>query len=136
MSKYESRKQFHDALGFEYTNERYSWSAVNHDTKQVMFSVWKHYNPHNWKEYLTLHPSWEKGISYRESLRYIDLVKNHGYEPCILVNEPTERFDYPRGNRPEQEVMIKKSLTSFYFTCTMREEDGAVYMKVKDRVNV
>ena len=131
-----SRLQFFEKNGFKMTNSRWAWSGVSEEKKLVLFNVWEHYQEqHNGQvRYMVLCDEWESasetsaGFSYAEE--NINLVVNGGYELCIAITEPTQKFAMPLAKEGE-EVKIKHIRTSFYFICDLEKENGIYWATPK-----
>ena len=107
-----TRKQVMDVLGFELRNCQWSWSAVNHVKKQVMFFPWDcyldrdHFDKTKEKRYLILHDSWatkpgdentlQRG--YTDAINNLNLTINEGFELTVMFQTPTNKLDYPKSS--------------------------------------
>ena len=123
------------------TNPYWAWSGVNEDKKLVMFNVWEHFKEKNNGKlrYIVLCDAWrnatDSSTGFNDSLNNINLVINGGYNLCIAIAEPTEKFAMPVAKEGE-EVKIKHIRSSFYFICDVVKEDGIYWAYPTIRVNV
>lgn len=136
-----SRKAFFEKIGFKMTNPYWAWSGVNEEKKRVIFTAWEHYHEkRNGKtSYIVLCDEWkgstDSDTGFIDSEKNIDLVVNGGYEMCIAIAEPTEKFAKPLAKEGE-EVKIKHMRSSFYFLCEVEKENGIYWATPTARVDV
>jgi hypothetical protein len=98
-----SRQEIWDAEGLRYSNVRWSWSAVNHETRTVSFTVWTDLINPNSKtiEHLVfMDLEDENSNGYNEAKRNTEYL-TQGYRLLVLFADSTHRG---WGTLPERKI--------------------------------
>ena len=141
-----SRLAIMTKLGFIFTNVMWSWSAVNSETKQVMFFPWdcyldkEHFSRTNEKRYLILHDSWGTNPSNENALQlgYTDAVNNlnqvivNGYGLTVMFQTPVKLLEYPKSS---ETAKIKRLHSASYFNAKLSRDGEGYFARLISRHN-
>jgi hypothetical protein len=133
-------------LGFIFTNFMWSWSAVNSETKQVMFFPWdcyldkEYFERTNEKRYLILHDSWatnpshenELQLGYRDAVNNLNRVIDNGYGLTVMFQTPVKLLEYPKSS---ETAKIRKLHSASYFNANFSRDGEGYFATLISRHN-
>lgn len=100
-----SRESFIESIGATRRSTRWSWSAVNHEKRFVVFGAWNEYITDEGS--LILSEDWvlnrkrtRRNPGYRESREHIRLIEEEGYVLKTFAMRMSNKERHLRGHEP------------------------------------
>lgn len=100
-----TRTAFLESLGATRRNTRWSWSAVNHDKRFVIFGAWDEYASEHGslilsEDWVLNRPKTKRNPGYPESREHIRLVEEEGYQLKTFAMQMRNERAHLRGEEP------------------------------------
>ncbi|GEM_PF-1868319 len=121
-----TRTEFLTSNGFDCANWMWSWSFINHESKQVAFAVWEDLvDPDG--SHLILHDSWKLNQGDKPNLGYLQAIEHLNkalFEGYVLVTFDQEAIDTTAEVRK-----VKSFKATFDVRYLLRKSNGFYVVK-------